>query len=53
MFALSASDVRKDWSRVIDSVIHIRPAFIKRTRDHMVLCSNDTCLLYTSPSPRD
>lgn len=42
MFALSASDVRKDWSRVIDSVIHVRPAFIKRTRDNMVLCSNDT-----------
>ena len=51
MFALSASDVRKDWSRVIDSVIHIRPAFIKRTRDHMVLCSNDTVrqLVHSTP----
>ena len=42
MFALSASDVRKEWSRVIDSVLHVRPAFIKRTRDYLVLCSNDT-----------
>ncbi len=51
MFALSASDVRKDWSRVIDSVIHVRPAFIKRTRDYMVLCSNDTVrqLVRTTP----
>ena len=51
MFALSASDVRKDWSRVIDSVIHVRPAFIKRTRDNMVLCSNDTVrqLVRTTP----
>lgn len=42
MFAISASDVRKDWSRVIDSVIRERPAFIKRTRDNVVLCSVDT-----------
>ena len=51
MFAISASDVRKDWSRVIDSVIHVRPAFIKRTRDKMVLCSNDTVrqLVRTTP----
>ena len=51
MFALSASDVRKDWSRVIDSVIHVRPAFIKRTRDNMVLCSNETVrqLVRTTP----
>ena len=51
MFALSASDVRKDWSKVIDSVVHVRPAFIKRTRDRMVLCSNDTVrqLVYGTP----
>lgn len=39
MFAMSSSDVRKDWSEVMDSVIRKRPAFIRRTRDHMMLCT--------------
>lgn len=39
MLTMNASDVRKDWSKVLDSVIRRRPAFIKRTHDHMVLSS--------------
>lgn len=42
MLALNASEVRRDWSSVIDSVVRERPAFIKRTRDTMLLCSTDT-----------
>lgn len=41
MLAINASEVRKDWSSVLDSVIRTRPAFTKRTRDYMVLCSVD------------
>ena len=30
-----ATDVRKEWSSICDSVIHDKPKFIKRTRDKM------------------
>lgn len=42
MFAMYSSDVRKDWSGVMDSVIRKRPAFIRRTRDCMMLSSVET-----------
>ncbi len=42
MFTMSSSDVRKEWSSVIDSVVRRKPVFIKRTRDRMVLCSDET-----------
>lgn len=42
MLTIPSSDVRKEWSRVIDSVVRQRPAFIRRTRDHVVLCTLDT-----------
>lgn len=42
MVAMTSSEVRSDWSRVMDSVVHVRPAFIKRTRDRMMLCNIDT-----------
>ena len=42
MFAMSSSDVRKEWSSVIDSVVRRKPVFIKRTRDRMFLCSDET-----------
>lgn len=51
MLAISASNVRKDWSRVMDSVIRTRPAFIKRTRDRMVLCSVDTVQQLVKDTP--
>lgn len=41
MITISSSDVRKEWSSVIDSVVRKKPAFIKRTRDYMMLCSTD------------
>lgn len=42
MLAMSSSDVRKDWSSVLDCVVRRKPVFIKRTRDHMMLCSTET-----------
>lgn len=41
MLTLSSSEVRRDWSRVLDAVIREKPVFIKRTRDYMMLCSTD------------
>jgi len=35
MLAMNATDVRKDWSSVVDSVVRDKPKFIKRTRDIM------------------
>lgn len=37
MFTMNATDVRRDWSTVIENAIREKPQFIKRTRDHMVL----------------
>lgn len=34
---LSSTDVRKDWSAVIDATVRIKPQFVKRTRDCMFL----------------
>ena len=42
MFTMCSSSVRKDWSGVMDSVIRRKPAFIRRTRDYMMLSSIDT-----------
>lgn len=35
--ATSATEVRKEWSSVLDSVVRDKPQFIKRTRDKMWL----------------
>lgn len=37
MFTINATDVRRDWSLVIDDVVREKPKFIKRTRDYMIL----------------
>lgn len=42
VLAICSSSVRKDWSGVMDSVIRKKPAFIRRTRDYMMLSSIDT-----------
>lgn len=42
MLLENATDVRKEWSRVVDSVIHDKPKFIKRTRDRMWMSNLDT-----------
>ena len=33
----NASDIRKNWSLTIDSVVHNRPAFINRTHDYVTM----------------
>lgn len=33
----NASDVRKNWSLTIDSVVHDKPAFINRTHDYVAM----------------
>ena len=42
MLMEKATDVRKEWSAVCDSVIHEKPKFIKRTRDKMWFSNLDT-----------
>ena len=37
MQTINATQVRKSWSEVVDSVVREKPAFIKRTRDCMIL----------------
>lgn len=37
MLTMNATDVRKNWSEVSESVIREKPQFIKKTRDYMVL----------------
>ncbi len=36
-YYINASDVRKNWSLTIDSVVHDRPAFISRTHDYVAM----------------
>lgn len=43
MLAINATDVRKNWSAVTDAAIRIRPQFITKTRDSLLLASID-CL---------
>ena len=42
MNILNATDVRKNWSVTLDSVLHERPAYIKRTRDSVALVNMET-----------
>ena len=37
MLTLSATDVRKEWSSVVDGVVRERPVLVKRTRDRIWL----------------
>lgn len=39
-----ATEVRKNWSAVCDSVVRKRPEFIRRVRDDLVLMSKDDLL---------
>ena len=34
---MNATDVRKDWSTVIDATVRVKPQFFKRTRDYVFL----------------
>jgi len=42
MLMEKATEVRKEWSSICDSVIHHKPKFIKRTRDKMWFSNLDT-----------
>ena len=41
MLTMAATDVRKNWSSVLDTVVREKPTFIKRTRDCVVLSNED------------
>ncbi len=41
MIMMNATDVRKEWSSVVDKVVRDKPQFIKRTRDRMWLSNLD------------
>lgn len=34
---MNATDVRKDWSSVVDATVRVKPQFFKRTRDFVFL----------------
>lgn len=42
MEAINATEVRKEWSAAIDSVVREKPMFIKRTRDYVVMSDAGT-----------
>ena len=42
MNTLSATEVRKNWSETLDSVVRERPAYIRRTRDNVALIDVST-----------
>lgn len=37
----NATDVRKDWGHFIDTVVRVRPQFVKRNRDRFVVVSSE------------
>ena len=41
MYTVNATDVRKHWSEIIDGVVRVKPTFIKRTRDCVVLANEE------------
>lgn len=36
---LNATDVRKEWGKFIDTVVHEKPSLVKRNRDHFLALS--------------
>ena len=42
MLMENATEVRKEWSRVVDEVVRNKPKFIKRTRDKMWFSNIET-----------
>lgn len=40
-FYVNASEVRKNWSMTLDSVVHERPAFISRTHDYVAMLDSN------------
>ncbi len=48
MLTINATDVRKNWSEVSESVIREKPKFIKKTRDYMMLSNTEFISLLLS-----
>lgn len=44
MLSINATDIRKNWSTACDTVARVRPSFIKRTHDNLVLSSKKDML---------
>lgn len=42
MLAMSSSEVRREWSQVMDTVVRRGPVLLRRNRDYMMLCSDAT-----------
>ena len=40
MLVRNATDVRRDWGGVIDTVVREKPVFVKRSRDYVCLMDN-------------
>jgi antitoxin YefM len=49
MFTISATDARKGWSSVIDTVVRDKPAFVTRTRDIIMLSNLETTKAILEP----
>ena len=49
MLTINATDVRKEWSTVIDNTIREKPQFIRRTRDYMMLADIDFLIMLLEP----
>ncbi len=41
MDTMKATDVRKNWSVTLDSVVHNRPVYVKRTHDNIAMINLD------------
>lgn len=41
MLTANATEVRNNWSQVFDGVVRDKPAFVKRTRDCIVMANED------------
>ncbi len=46
---LNATDVRREWSAVIDDAVRRKPQLIQRTRDKIILSDLDTINLFLQP----
>ena len=44
MHATGATEVRKNWSKICDDVVRVRPSLIKRTHDYLFLASRNDML---------
>ena len=45
-FSINATDVRKDWSNIVDTVVHKKPVFIKRTHDNIMMINSVSLSLF-------